>query len=50
MRSRCGAGIYVSEAVGDLGFDPKRIMRDAQYPRRSVAIQDRDGTPLYLTY
>jgi DNA-binding transcriptional regulator YhcF (GntR family) len=48
VRSRRGAGIYVSGSVAD--FDPRRIMREAQYPTRSIAIRDQDGTPLYLTY
>ena len=50
VRSRRGAGIYVSGSVGDHVFDPRRVMREAQYPRRSIAIRDQDGTPLYLTY
>lgn len=50
VRSRRGAGIYVSGAVGDHGFDPRRIMREAQYPARSIAISDQDGSPLYLSY
>jgi GntR family transcriptional regulator/MocR family aminotransferase len=50
LRSRRGAGIYVDGAVGDHGFDPRRIMREAQYPARSIAIRDQDGNPLYLAY
>ena len=50
LRSRRGAGIYVSGAVGDLGFDPRRIMREAHYPALSIAIRDQDGNPLYLAY
>ena len=48
LRSRRGAGIYVSGSVGDRGFNPRRIMREAQYPSRSIAIRDQDGNPLYL--
>ena len=48
LRSRRGAGIYVSRSVGDLGFNPSRIMREALYPARSIAIRDQDGNPLYL--
>jgi GntR family transcriptional regulator/MocR family aminotransferase len=50
VRSRRGAGIYVSASVGDRGFDPRRVMREAQYPTRSIAIRDQDGTPLTLTF
>ena len=48
LRSRRGAGIYVSGSVGDHGFDPRRIMREAQYPALAIAISDQDGNPIYL--
>ena len=48
VRSRRGAGSYVSGPVRDHGFDPRRIMREAHYPARSIAISDQDGNPLYL--
>lgn len=31
-------------------LDPKRMLRDAQVPERTVTIVDPDGTPLYLRY
>jgi GntR family transcriptional regulator/MocR family aminotransferase len=31
-------------------FDPRRLLRQAQYPARTCALVDPDGTMLYLTY
>lgn len=31
-------------------FDPQRVLRQAQYPARTVGIVDPDGTPLYLAF
>ena len=50
LRSRRGAGVYVDGSVGDHGFDPRRIMREAHYPALAIAIRDQDGNPLYLAY
>ena len=33
-----------------LDFDPRRVMRDAMYPARTVAVEDPDGVSLYLVY
>jgi DNA-binding transcriptional regulator YhcF (GntR family) len=32
------------------GFEPQRVLREAQYPSRTLAFEDPDGSPLYLTY
>jgi GntR family transcriptional regulator / MocR family aminotransferase len=31
-------------------FDPQRVLRQAQYPARTIGIVDPDGTPLYLAF
>jgi DNA-binding transcriptional regulator YhcF (GntR family) len=31
-------------------FDPLRVMRDAMYPARTIAIADPDGAAIYLVY
>lgn len=48
VRSRRGAGMYVVVPVS--GFDPRAVMRAAQYPSRTIAISDPDGNPLYVSY
>ena len=50
LRSRRGAGMYVSAPVGLSGFNLKAIMREAQYPSRTIALRDQDGNPLCITY
>ena len=32
------------------GFDPQRVMRDAMYPARTLAVADPDGATIYLVY
>jgi DNA-binding GntR family transcriptional regulator len=48
VRSRRGAGTYVSAPVST--FDLKRIMRDAQYPSRTVVVRDPDGNAISIAY
>jgi len=31
-------------------FDPQRVLRQAQYPARTLGIIDPDGAPLYLAF
>jgi DNA-binding GntR family transcriptional regulator len=31
-------------------FDPQRVMRDAMYPARTVAVEDPDGSSIYIVY
>ena len=33
-----------------LGFDPRRVIRDAMYPAQTLAVEDPDGASLYLVY
>ena len=52
IRPRRGSGVVVA-ARGEQGLralDPRRVMRQAQYPARTMAFVDQDGTPLYITY
>ena len=52
IRPRRGSGVVVA-ARGERGLralDPRRVMRQAQYPARTMTFVDQDGTPLYLTY
>lgn len=48
--SRRGAGMYVFVPATVSGFDLRSVMRDAQYPSRTIALQDEDGNPLYISY
>jgi DNA-binding GntR family transcriptional regulator len=51
LHGRRGAGMVVAagnQAIS--GFDPRRVMRDAQYPARTLSFVDQDGTPFYVTY
>ena len=48
--SRRGAALYASVPAGIDGFDPKRVMREAQYPARRIWLRDQDGNPLYVGY
>jgi DNA-binding transcriptional regulator YhcF (GntR family) len=48
VRSRRGAGMYVFVPATVFGFDLRSVMRDAQYPSRTIAIRDEDGNPLYI--
>jgi DNA-binding GntR family transcriptional regulator len=48
VRSRSGAGMYVCAPVA--GFDLKGIMRDAQYPSRTIVMHDADGNPISIAY
>jgi GntR family transcriptional regulator/MocR family aminotransferase len=52
VASRLTAGA-VAEAVDERGLralDPRRVMRQAQYPVHTVGFVDQDGNPLYLAY
>jgi GntR family transcriptional regulator/MocR family aminotransferase len=47
---RRGAWIRVAATAGVQGFDLRQVMRDAQYPSRTVTLRDPDGNPLYVSY
>ena len=52
IEGRLGSGMVVAvRPRGPVtGFDPLRLLREAQYPGRTVAFEDADGTSLYLIY
>jgi DNA-binding transcriptional regulator YhcF (GntR family) len=32
------------------GFDPVRVLREAQYPQRTLTFEDPDGSAIYISY
>ncbi len=50
VRSRPGAGIYAVVPPILSGFDLRAVLREAQYPSRTLAIQDEDGNPVVISY
>jgi DNA-binding GntR family transcriptional regulator len=52
VEGRAGSGMVVTlRPIGPMsGFSPERIVREAQYPSRTVAFDDPDGSSLYLAY
>ena len=50
VRSRRGSGMYVFVPATVSGFNLRSVMRDAQYPSRTIALRDEDGNPLYICY
>jgi len=50
VRSRRAAGMYAFVPAIVRGFDLRSVMRDAQYPSRTIAIRDEDGNPLNISY
>ena len=52
IQPRRGSGVVVA-ARGEPGLgalDPRRLLRQAQYPARTIELVDQDGTPLYVSY
>jgi DNA-binding transcriptional regulator YhcF (GntR family) len=51
ISGRRGAGMLVAVRGSAVPiFDPQRVLREAQYPTRTLRIVDPDGLELYLTY
>ena len=48
IRGRRGAGMRVAAASGVETFDLPRVLREAQYPTRTLALQDQDGNPINI--
>jgi GntR family transcriptional regulator/MocR family aminotransferase len=48
LQGRRGAGMLVVGESLALPFDPLRMLRQAQYPARTLAIVDPDGSQMYL--
>jgi GntR family transcriptional regulator/MocR family aminotransferase len=49
IRGRRGAAMHVSGG-GMSGFDMRRVMRDAQYPSRTISLSDPDGNLISVRY
>jgi DNA-binding transcriptional regulator YhcF (GntR family) len=47
--SRPGAGMYVCVPPTVPGFNLRSVMRDSQYPSRTIALRDDDGNLLYIS-
>ena len=51
ISGRRGSGMLVSvRGSGMPMLDAQRVLRDAQYPARTLRIVDPDGAPLYLSF
>ena len=51
IEARRGSGTRVpSGARGRWGFAPLPMLRDAQYPARTLQVADMDGASIYITY
>jgi DNA-binding GntR family transcriptional regulator len=52
IEGRTGSGMRIAgRLLGPMsGFDPQRVLREAQYPSRTLAFEDPDGSALYLSY
>ena len=52
LEGRRGSGMVIAagRTRGVTAFDPRRVLREAQYPARTLSLADPDGTPFYLTY
>jgi DNA-binding GntR family transcriptional regulator len=52
ISGRRGAGMIVtaSGAPGSHMLDPQRVLRQAQFPARTLRVVDPDGTLLYLAF
>jgi GntR family transcriptional regulator / MocR family aminotransferase len=51
IEARHGSGTHVpQDAASAAAFASQRVLRDAQYPARTLAIVDPDGATIYLSY
>jgi DNA-binding GntR family transcriptional regulator len=51
IHGRHGSGMLVEAACrGSHPFDPRLVLREAQYPTKTVSITDPDGALLYLSF
>ena len=50
VRSRPGAAMFVSVPAAVQIPDLRGVMREAQYPSRTLGIRDQDGNRLYISY
>ena len=50
IRGRRGAGMYPVPVSLPRGLDVRRVMRDAHYPSRTMALHDPDGNPIAVLW
>jgi DNA-binding GntR family transcriptional regulator len=55
LQGRRGAGMVVAagppRVVGAVAaFDPRQVLREAQYPARTLHVDDPDGSDVYLSF
>jgi DNA-binding transcriptional MocR family regulator len=50
VRSRPGAAMFACVPVAVQSPDLRGVLRDAQYPTRTLEIRDQDGNPLCIRY
>ena len=50
IRGKRGAGMRVTAASGNRGFDLRRVMREAHFPSRMIVLNDPDGNQIHVAY
>jgi DNA-binding transcriptional regulator YhcF (GntR family) len=50
ISGRRGAAMFVTPQPTVGPPDVRRLLRDAQYPARTIEISDPDGSPIYLNF
>jgi DNA-binding transcriptional MocR family regulator len=50
IRGRRGARMHIVAPSAQPRFDILRVMREAQYPSRTLAVRDPDGNPIFIAY
>ena len=50
IRGKRGAGMRVTAASGNRGFDLRRVMREAHFPSRMIVLNDQDGNQIHVAY
>lgn len=52
LEARQGSAMFVrgSAQTGVVALDLRRLLRDVQYPLRTLTVEDPDGTPLSFNY
>ena len=50
IRGKRGAGMRVTAASANRGFDLRRVMREAHFPSRMIVLNDQDGNQIHVAY
>ena len=50
LRGRRGARLHVVAPSTHPGVNVRRLMRDAQYPSRTISVRDPDGNPISIVF